>query len=288
MRHLISCAAIAVSPVLPAAPAAPAPPAAVVNVWPAGKMPGKGAGGPESRHSPERTDAIRITNVTHPTLSLFPAAGNDRPAMIICPGGAYNYVVSDKEGSEVAGWLNRIGVTGIVLKYRVPQNREGALHDVQRALSLVRARAGEWKIDPGRLGVIGFSAGGHLAARASTLHRNRSYAPVDEIDRQSCRPDLVVLVYPAYLDGPDLGLPSEADAAADIPPTLVIHSDDDTPFVAGSRQYVLALRKRKVGHRFLCYPTGGHGYGLHSQGEAKVWPAAAAEWFRTHSSQGAR
>ena len=112
--------------------------------------------------------------------------------MIVCPGGGYSYTVVDKEGSEIAAWLNSAGISALVLKYRTPNNREGALQDVQRALSLVRARASEWNIDPQRVGVIGFSAGGNLAAKASNLFDARAYAAIDEVDRQSCRPDFVL------------------------------------------------------------------------------------------------
>jgi acetyl esterase/lipase len=200
--------------------------------------------------------------------------------MIVCPGGGYSYVVIDKEGTEIAAWLNSKGITALVLKYRVPNNRGGALQDVQRALSLTRARAGEWKIDPKRLGVIGFSAGGHLAARASTGFGARSYPPVDEADQQSCRPDFAVLVYPAYLADKQGAVSGDLDLTADIPPNLIVHSEDDASFIPGSKAYHKALEDAKKPHEFLFYPTGGHGYGLRSSLEAGVWPDAAAAWFQ--------
>lgn len=254
--------------------------AATVDAWPEGKMPGRGAGEPEG-DTPARGDNVRcITNVSRPTLTVFPApkTSASAPAVIICPGGGYNYVVYDKEGTDVAAWLNSAGITALVLKYRVPHNREGALQDVQRALSLARAHASEWNIDPKRLGVIGFSAGGNLAAKASTLFDRRAYPTVDAVDQQSCRPDFAVLVYPAYLDkdgqvAPDLNL------KANIPPTLIVHTEDDKTFVTGSKVYHAALREAKVPNEFLLYHTGGHGYGLRSEKDVRAWPQAALDWL---------
>jgi acetyl esterase/lipase len=253
---------------------------ATVDVWPEGKMPGRGAHEPEGDRPAKGDGVRRVTNVSRPTLTVFPARGGEaRPAMVVCPGGGYSYVVVDKEGSEIAGWLNSVGVSAVVLKYRVPNNRAGALQDVQRALSVVRARAAEWNIDPKRLGVIGFSAGGNLAAKASCLFDERAYAAVDAADEQSCRPDFAVLVYPAYLDDKNGHVAADLDLKAKIPPTLIVHSEDDKTFVPGSKLYHAALDEAKVPHEFLCYPTGGHGYGLHCTRDARVWPEAAAEWM---------
>jgi acetyl esterase/lipase len=260
---------------------APAGAAAGYDLWPESRMPGHGASEPETEHSPERTDARRITNVSRPTLTLFPASQTDKPApvMIVCPGGGYSYVVVDKEGSEIAAWLNTNGVTALVLKYRVPHNRDGALQDVQRALSLARAHAAEWNIDARRLGVIGFSAGGNLAALASTRFAARTYAPVDGADAQSCRPDFAVLVYPAYLDDRNGRVATNLNLQADIPPTLIVHSEDDLRFVPGSKLYDAALSAAKIPHEFALYPTGGHGYGLRCEREARAWPERALEWM---------
>ncbi len=254
--------------------------AIMVDVWPEGKMPGKGAREAETNKSPERTDAIRITNVSRPTLTVFPAPTKNSPSMIVCPGGGYGYCVTDKEGSQIAAWLNANGIGALVLKYRVPNNRDGAFQDVQRALSLARSRAAEWNIDPKRLGVIGFSAGGHLAARASNRFDERSYSAFDAVDVQSCRPDFAVLVYPAYLDDRSGHLNPDLDPKKDIPPTLIVHSEDDQKFVPGSKLYSAALDEAKRPHRFILYQTGGHGYGLHCEREAKAWPAAALEWLQ--------
>lgn len=260
-------------------PVIPGKPASVVAIWPEGTMPGKGAANAETNARPEKTDATRITNVSNPTLTLFPAANKNSPTLIVCPGGGYSYVVVDKEGSEIAAWLNGKGYGALVLKYRVPSNRFGALQDVQRAISLARARAGEWNIDPKRLGIIGFSAGGNLAAKSSSLFETRSYPTIDAVDEQSCRPDFAVLVYPAYLDDKAGHVSPDLNLTADIPPTLIVHSEDDQAFVSGSKLYAAGLAVAGKTHRFLLYSTGGHGYGIHCEREAKTWPVDAMKWL---------
>ena len=172
------------------------------------------------------------------------------------------------------------GNHGIGLEYRTPDNRDGALQDVQRAIRLTRANAAEWGIDPKRIGVIGFSAGGHAAARASNQFERRFYEPLDQIDDISCRPDFAVLVYPAYLDDKKGSVTTDLDLKADIPPTLIVHSEDDKTHVVGSRIYSDALKKAGKDHAFRLYTSGGHGYGLHSKGAASVWPEAAVEWLK--------
>jgi acetyl esterase/lipase len=252
--------------------------AQTVDVWPLGRMPGHGAVEPEAER-PSKDQFHRITNISRPTLTVFPASRKNAPAMIVSPGGGYNYVVVDKEGTEVAAWLNSEGITALVLKYRTPNNREGALQDIQRALSLARAHAREWNIDPKRLGVIGFSAGGNLSAKASNLFDRRAFTAIDAVDRKSCRPDFAVLVYPAYLEkdgqvAPDLNL------KAKIPPTLIVSTEDDKISVNSSKVYHAALDTAKVPNELLLYPSGGHGYGLRSNKDARVWPQATLEWLR--------
>ena len=264
------------------AQAATPPTAATVDVWPEGKMPGKGANAPEAE-VPRNDGFHRITNVSRPTLTLFPAprkAGAAAPAMIVCPGGGYGYTVIDKEGTEIAAWLNSAGISALVLKYRTPNNRAGALQDAQRALSLARERAAEWNIDPQRLGIIGFSAGGNLAAKASAPLEERSYPAIDAIDRQSCRPDFAVLVYPAYLDDKAGNVAPDLNLKTQIPPTLFVHSEDDKTHVVGSKIYHAALNEVKVAHEFALYPTGGHGYGLHCEKDARAWPDDTLKWLQ--------
>ena len=251
----------------------------IVNVWSEQKMPGQGVDGSETERPPKGDNVSRITNISRPTLTVFRSLKKNAPAVIVCPGGGYGYVVYDKEGTEVAKWLNDAGFTALVLKYRVPKNREGALQDIQRSISLARMHGKEWNIDPKRLGVIGFSAGGNLAAKASTLFNQRSYAAIDKADRKSCRPDFAILVYPAYLEkdgkiAPDLNL------KAKIPPTLIVSTEDDTNFVTGGKLYAAALDEAKVLNKFLLYATGGHGYGLRSTKDAKAWSQSALDWLR--------
>lgn len=251
------------------------------RLWPEGQMPGSATKNPEADLPDRGDDVRRITDVSEPTLTWFPAPseGKAAPVIIVCPGGGYSYVTFTKEGVEIAEWLNSLGISAAVLKYRTPHNREGALQDLQRALCLVRADAGQRRIDPGRVGVMGFSAGGHLCAVASTTHATRSYPRIDEADDQSQRPDFVVLVYPAYLEH-EGRLTSAVDLQADIPPTLLVHNDDDRSFAQGTILYNEALERASRPHKFLRYPTGGHGYGLRGTRDAQVWPADAREWLQ--------
>lgn len=254
-----------------------------IAIWPKGKMPGKATTEPEAIRSPERTDAIRVTNVSNPTLTFYPADSTAGPApvVIVCPGGGYSYVVIDKEGIEPAEWLNKLGISALVLKYRNPSNRDGAHKDLQRTVRVARERAAEWNINPNRVGVLGFSAGGNLCAKGSTQFDKATYEPIDALDKLSCRPDFAMLVYPAYLD--QNGKVSEdLTLSANIPPTLIVHNEDDKRYVVGSKLYAEALHA--AGHRskFLYYQTGGHGYGLRCEGEAKTWPADAAQWLQTN------
>lgn len=246
------------------------------EIWPEGRMPGKGSQKPEAER-PSNDEYHRITHVSRPTLTVFPAKEKNSPAVIVSPGGGYGYVVIDKEGTEIAAWLNRHGITAMVLKYRNPDNREGALQDLQRACRITRSRAAEWNVDPAKVGVMGFSAGGHLSARASNL-KDASYTSIDGVDQLRCQPDFAVLVYPAYLEK-DGRLAPELAVSVSTPPTFLVHNEDDAAFIAGSKVYAAALTEHKVSHRFALFATGGHGYGLHCKGEARVWPEQCADWL---------
>ena len=184
------------------------------------------------------------------------------------------------EGTEIAAWLNRFGITALVLKYRNPDHREGALQDLQRACRNTRSRAVEWNADPSKVGVMGFSAGGHLGARLCN-QMDASYAAIDEVDQVPCQPDFAVLVYPAYLEK-DAQLAPELAVSPHTPPTLLVHTEDDAAFIAGSKLYAAALKKHKVPHRVALFATGGHGYGLHCKGEARMWPEQCVEWLRNN------
>ncbi len=266
----------------------------VLDVWP-GKAPGeKGEIGEEKvlENKPNEKPVKRITNVTRPTLTVFrPAKDKDTgAAVIIAPGGGYNILAWDLEGEEVAAWLNSIGVTGIVLKYRVPR-RMGtpggsappqALMDAQRAVSLVRSKAKEWGIDPKRIGMLGFSAGGHLTASTASNFDKRSYEPADDIDRVSCRPDFAVLVYPAYLIAKDKDeLAPDIRITKDSPPTFFAHAGNDGVKAENSVMMYLALRKAGVAAELHVYTTGGHGFGLRpSDQPCSTWPQRCAEWLK--------
>jgi len=258
-------------------------------IWPASaphetaKLPPEG----EQPLKPNDT-TIRIENVSQPTLTVYEPPRDQRngSAVVICPGGGYNILAWNKEGTEVAAWLNTLGVTGIVLKYRVPvrPSREkfaAPLEDVQRALGIVRQRADEWGLDIQRIGLLGFSAGGHLAAVASTNHEQRVYDPVDEADQLSCRPDFTLLIYPAYLVDNENRLAKELAVTAKTPPTFIAMTADDGVRVEGALFYYLALKEAKVPAEMHLYPTGGHGYGLRpSKHLVSSWPTRAEEWLR--------
>jgi acetyl esterase/lipase len=262
---------------------------ASVKVWPV-KAPGETDEVGEEKLLPAKPKALAqklLTNVSEPTLTVYrPAKEKDTGvAVVVCPGGGYRVLAMDLEGEEVAAWLNSIGVTGIVLKYRVPARKDVAQHklplaDAQRALSVVRARAKEWGIDPKRVGILGFSAGGHLAAAAATNYAKRAYDPIDETDTLLCRPDFVVLVYPAYLAAKGGGLNPEIRVTTRTPPTFLVHAGDDPISPENSVTFYQALRRNKVPAELHIYAGGGHGFGLRrSERPCSSWPQRCEEWM---------
>ncbi|MFP4055253.1 MAG: alpha/beta hydrolase [Candidatus Brocadiia bacterium] len=259
----------------------------VVDLWPEDTLPPAAEGKEEKAVvSPWRdteTTITRIHNVARPTLTLFPARGSQpRPAILVCPGGGYHILAYDLEGTEVAEWLNGLGITVAVLKYRVPGQRDAAFRDAQRAMGLMRSRATEWGIAPRRLGILGFSAGAHLAARLCTNYEKRAYEAVDAADRASCRPDFAVLIYPAYLANREgRGLDTETlPVSADTPATFVAVACNDK-FAPGALHYVLALRRAGVGCEMHLFQSGSHGCGLRPSAEAMTtWPEPCARWLR--------
>ena len=257
------------------------PATATVPLWPKGQMPGRGSTGPEKELPARGDNVIRLTDISEPMLTVFKAPGATKPtpAVIICPGGAYSILAYNKEGTEIAAWLNSIGITGIVLKYRVPGNRDGAFQDIQRAMRLVRHRAAGWNISPDRIGVMGFSAGGHLFARLSTNADKSSYPKLDAVDEEKLRPDFAILVYPAYLSRVPGKLAADIPISAGLPPIFMVHTEDDKSFVAGSKIFHEALESTKITHEFFLCATGGHGYGLRSEKEVGVWPKKCREWL---------
>jgi len=250
----------------------------LVRLWPEGQMPGRGAPQAEGTFLSSNDGKPRIVNVSEPTLAVYPADRVDAPTLVIAPGGGYAWLAYDKEGVEIARWLNGAGITALVLKYRVPDNRDGALQDMQRALRLTRANAAAWHVDPRRLGVIGFSAGGHLCARAATSYGTPSYEALDAADDESARPDFAVLVYPAFLEI-DGALNPELRFPPDMPPLLFFSNADDTMCVTSGIVFDKALSGAGVAHQFVLFPSGGHGHGLHSTGASADWPRQLLDWL---------
>jgi acetyl esterase/lipase len=276
----------------------------IIDLWPAGAPGEKGEIG-EERDTTKPTDnqvagkrVVRIGNVTKPTIAIYrPASDIDTgTAVIVCPGGAYNILALDLEGTEVCEWLNSIGVTGVLLKYRVPkrtglEKHTAALQDAQRALGVVRSHADEWKIASSRIGVLGFSAGGHLAATVSNNFAERSYPRVDDADDANCRPDFTVLIYPAYLTVKEKGdeIAPELKLTASTPPTFIAMTQDDGVRVENAVFYYLSLKNSKVPAELHLYPAGGHGYGLRPSTHLVVtWPQRAADWMRNRGLLNAR
>ena len=234
---------------------------------------------------------IRLSNVSDPSIEVCsPAAEkNTGAAIIVCPGGGYYTLAYDLEGTEVCSWLNSIGVTGVLLKYRVPiragqKGYEAPLQDAQRAISLVRYHADEWGIKTNRIGVLGFSAGGHLAALTGCQFNHRTYAAIDAADGMSCRPDFTMLVYPAFLTLKEHRdqIQPELTVSSNMPPVFFVQTEDDPVHVEGSLYYYLALKSVHVPAELHVFARGGHGYGLRQSGSpVSNWPKLAEQWLRT-------
>jgi len=240
------------------------------------------------------------TYVSRPTMTIYsPKGRNTRAAILVLPGGGYQAVAMDLEGTEICDWMTKQGVTCIVLKYRVPQawrhphvekapEVQLALQDAQRAMGLLRYRASSYGIDPHKIGVIGFSAGGHLAAAVSNAGK-LTYKSVDEADREPSRPDFAILLYPGHLrdeTGPktSLKLSSWVEISADAPPTLLIHSmSDPTDDVRHSLAYGLALNDVGVPVEMHLYARGGHAFGMRPTSDpiTTEWPELVEKWLHT-------
>ena len=232
-----------------------------------------------------------ITNVSHPTLTVYrPAKDKDTGVVvIIAPGGGYTNLAWAKEGVDPAEWLNSIGVTGVVLKYRVPRRPDNpkdqppvqALMDAQRSVSLVRSKAKEWGIDPNRIGMLGFSAGGHLTAWTATNFDKRAYEPIDDVDKVGCRPDFGVCVYPGGVSRDSDSLSPEIRVSKETPPMFFVHAGDDKGRAENSVEMYLALKKAGVPAELHIYESGGHGFGLRpSDKPCSTWPQRCADWMK--------
>ncbi|MFN0066872.1 MAG: alpha/beta hydrolase [Limisphaerales bacterium] len=271
--------------------AAPSP----VKLWP-GTPPGDQGGLPPEADTTKDTDnlvagrrLIRLGNVSEPSLAFFPApAGTANGAcVLVCPGGGYHILASDLEGTEVCDWLNSLGVHAALLKYRVPRRpgREphaAPLEDAQRAMGLLRQRATEWGVDTNRIGVLGFSAGGHLAAVLSNTPQ-RAYPRVDAADDLPARPNFAVLIYPGYLTDKDQGdrVRPELPLSTNTPPTFLAITQDDPVRVETALGYAAGLQRERVPFELHVHPRGGHGYGLRrTDNPVTWWPDRAGEWMK--------
>lgn len=231
---------------------------------------------------------LRISNVSEPTLTFYPAPAdnNSGATIIVNPGGGYNILAYNLEGTEICKRFNSFGINCVLVKYRVPR-REGLekhaapLQDLQRAIAYTRSHAGEWNIDPDRIGVMGFSAGAHLSAMASTAYGERAYPKIDDFDDVSLRPDFCILIYPAYLSGENFSIAPELKVDADTPPTILVQTQDDKSHINSSLFYYYALKEANVSAAMHLYPSGGHGYGLRNTGyTVNEWPHRVLSWMR--------
>ncbi len=234
------------------------------------------------------TRVLGVSNVSEPTITFYPAPkeNNLGTTIIVVPGGGYNVLAYNLEGTEVCERFNRYGINCVLLKYRVPR-RDGLpkhqlpLHDLQRAIALTRTNAEEWGIDRNKIGVMGFSAGAHLAAVASTNFDELSFAANDAIDEISVRPDFCILLYPAYLDGDNFTIVPELNVTDKTPPTFIVQTQDDFKLINSSLFYYYALKESKVPVAMHLYPTGYHGYGVRKTGHlVNEWPLRAFNWLK--------
>ena len=250
---------------------------AEIPLWPQGAP-----GSPKGAAKESILQPGRIAGIHNPTVTVFlpPRDNATGAAMIIAPGGAHRYLTIENEGYDVARWFASNGVAGFVLKYRLA-HEEGstykvevhALQDAQRAIRLVRSRAAEWRINPKSIGIMGFSAGGELAALAATRFDDGIDDPAEAVDRQSSRPDFEVLIYP--------GFPRDWQPGKDTPPTFLLCAANDRPSISeGSAQYYLALKKAGVPVELHIYSNGGHGFGIRNRPlPVSSWPARVHDWL---------
>ncbi len=271
----------------------------VITIWP-GDPPGKKMEvGPEQDFTKDTDNliagrrVIRLGNVRTPEAHVYlpPASVRTGASVVICPGGGFSILAWDLEGTEVAQWLNTLGIAGIVLKYRVPTRDHDprwlpVAQDTQRTISLVRQHAKEWGLDADKVAALGFSAGG-MAVVKTSLAAKRYYDPMDQADEHSCRPDRAILIYAAGLPGGNPGDPGFAQGAEDAvtektPPMFIVHAFDDFVPAAGAANMLLALKRANVPSELHLYDTGGHGYGLRRVNDRPVttWTEPCEAWLK--------
>lgn len=270
-----------------------------MNLWPGTPPDGYTVAGAEEATVVEAKEFVAgkpwtyISRVSTPTITVYsPTGKNTGAAVLVFPGGGYSILAIDLEGSEACDWLTPRGITCVVLKYRVPcvwtgpyRDCKVALADAQRAVGLMRARASEWKIDPHKIGVLGFSAGGHMIAAISTHYDKRLYPPVDKADEESCRPDFAIGLYPGHLAKATKNAPLNPDiqVTKDTSPTMLIQAENDpVDPVENSLVYYSALQKAKVPAELHVFPKGGHAFGLRRTATPITdWPALVEPWLKT-------
>jgi acetyl esterase/lipase len=277
-----------------------------INLWPDG-VPGSISNPDYAAEIDSDETWTWEKKVSNPTIDVYPAPAEiaNGTAVLICPGGGYSVLAVKHEGSQVAEWLNKLGITGIVLKYRLPDNSImknktiGPLQDAQKAMRIIRRQAKKWNINPNKIGVMGFSAGGHLASTLSTHYNDKVYSPIDLI---SSRPDFSILIYPVIsMDssithkGSRINLLGKHPTSALIkkysnelqvnkstPPAFLAASmDDNTVPVQNSINYALALKKYNIPCELHIYEKGGHGYGMGRTNDTESsWPEACKKWLK--------
>jgi acetyl esterase/lipase len=286
----------------------PSPGHVQVAIWPGAAPDAQPVSGPETMEISGPTELIggkrstAIRNVSRPTMTVYsPTGKNTGATVVVFPGGGYSILAIDLEGTEVCDWLTAKGVTCVLLKYRVPDSgpayhddckcnihpkAQTALEDAQRTLGLVRFHAAEWHIDPQKIGVLGFSAGGHMVANISTHFAGRAYAPVDAADKVSCRPDFAVAIYPGHMlenTTKEYELNPEIPVTAKTPPTFLLQNEDDN--VDGVKQslvYYIALKNAGVQVEMHLYAQGGHAFGLRkTKLPVSRWPELVETWLGT-------
>ena len=279
----------------------PSPGHTQVSIWPGAAPDARPVPGPESSATDKKLVAGRpwvyVSNVSRPTMTVYSPTGRSTgAAVVVFPGGGYEILAIDLEGTEVCDWLTSKGITCVLLKYRVPAPRSSpswgaypqspmALEDAQRTVGLVRLHAAEWHLDPHRIGVLGFSAGGHLVAAMSTHFEHRLYPAVDAADKASCRPDFAVALYPGHLwidpEKFELNPDIRAHITRQTPPTFLLQNEDDhVDNVNDSLVYYLALKTAGVPVEMHLYAQGGHAFGLRrTKFPATAWPQLVETWL---------
>ena len=267
-----------------------AEPNATIPLWPEGVPAESDFKLPEESIELKGPHQIEImSNVRAPELTWYPAEKPNGTAVIVCPGGGYNILAYSHEGYEVCEWLNTLGVSAALLKYRVPRREgrpfhEAPLEDVHRAIGIIRTRAEEWKVNPKRVGILGFSAGGNLAAHAVTFAGERTYPPDPKVDSVDPVPNFGVLIYAAYLleEGKPDNLNPDIKVTGKTPPTFLAVAHDDKRFVEGSARFYIEMFRNERPCELHIFQKGGHGFGFDkTEEEIRQWPALAGAWMKT-------